>query len=243
MSGGVPSGSENTKAAPPSGDVPASILPPCASTIGAADRQAQSDARLGGLALAARKFFEHRFLAPRRAGRAVIVNDDVDRSRRAAWPRSRCASRAAYIWRRFRAGCTVPVRSGRRRSAPAASRAATAVMTACWLSVRGAGAQCAADDFLQRVPLQVEFDLAALDARHVEQVGHQGAHAQRFLMQRACHVQLVRGQAAAASRASDSDSPTSEVSGVRRSCDRAASSELRRRSDSMLTSASCATSM
>ena len=44
-------------------------------------------------------------------------------------------------------------------------------------------------------------------------------------------------------RASDSDRPTSEVRGVRRSCDSAASRELRSRSDSMFTSAFCATSM
>ena len=47
------------------------------------------------------------------------------------------------------------------------------------------------------------------------------------------------------SRASASDkvseAPTSAVSGVRRSCDSAASSELRKRSDSIETSVSCAT--
>ncbi len=51
------------------------------------------------------------------------------------------------------------------------------------------------------------------------------------------------GASAGLEPASDSDRPTSDVKGVRRSCDKAASSELRKRSDSMLTSAFCATSM
>ena len=42
---------------------------------------------------------------------------------------------------------------------------------------------------------------------------------------------------------SDSARPSNAVSGVRRSCDSVANSELRRRSDSICTSASCATSI
>ncbi|MNR52360.1 hypothetical protein D3C85_1721970 [compost metagenome] len=48
--------------------------------------------------------------------------------------------------------------------------------------------------------------------------------------------------AGSGARASDSAMPISPVSGVRRSCDTAASSELRSCSDSIDTSACCATS-
>lgn len=57
----------------------------------------------------------------------------------------------------------------------------------------------------------------------------------------ACTLSCCAGESAGSLAASDCASPTSDVSGVRRSCDRAASSELRRRSVSMRRSACCAT--
>ncbi len=47
---------------------------------------------------------------------------------------------------------------------------------------RDAGTQCTADDLFEVLPLQVQLDFAALDAGHVEQVGHQVTHPQRFLV-------------------------------------------------------------
>jgi len=50
------------------------------------------------------------------------------------------------------------------------------------------------------------------------------------------------GDSAGLVRVRDSARPTRTVSGVRKSCDSAASNELRKRSDSIRTKASCATS-
>ncbi len=56
---------------------------------------------------------------------------------------------------------------------------------------RAAGAQCAADHFLKRLPLQIQFHFATLDSRHIQQIGHQCAHAQHFTMQRTGQHLLV----------------------------------------------------
>ena len=69
----------------------------------------------------------------------------------------------------------------------------------------------------------------------------QGAHAARLVLNRLRGFQLLPADSGGLVSARDSASPTSTVSGVRKSCDSAASSELRRRSDSIRTSASCAT--
>ena len=86
-----------------------------------------------------------------------------------------------------------------------------------------------------------QLDLAALDPRHVEQIVDERAHPPRLLGDGAARFELRSGQRGRVS-ASDSARPISAASGVRRSCDSAESSELRSRSDSMLTSACCATS-
>ena len=68
------------------------------------------------------------------------------------------------------------------------------------LQLRYARAQGAADDFLQGLPFEVELDFAALDARHVEQVRHQRAHTQRFVVQVLRRLQLDRIELGARAR-------------------------------------------
>ncbi len=52
----------------------------------------------------------------------------------------------------------------------------------------------AADDFLERLPLPAQLDLAALDARHVEQIVDQRAHPPRLVGDRLRGLELRAGQ-------------------------------------------------
>ena len=59
-----------------------------------------------------------------------------------------------------------------------------------------AGFDRAADDLLDRLPFHAQPDLAALDARHVEQIGHHVGHAPRLLAEARGQLQLrVRSSA------------------------------------------------
>ena len=209
---------------------------------GAADRETEAHARDDRFRIAARELVEDRTFAPRRQSRAAILDRDFDHA--AATRRARCGSAfpAACTWSRSRARFT------RTRSISAPSHSDERQVGRQRDLDRASGerglerGERAADELLERLPVLAHVDAAGFEARHLEQVVDELRGAPRLVADRE-RLRLAAGGrgSRASSCASVSDSPTSAVSGVRRSCDSADSTELRSRSDSMSTSVRCAT--
>ena len=190
--------------------------------------------------------------------RASMPAGSPGRYRRRARARTTCRLRVRDAARRSSSG--VPgacisrrSRTGSRRAAPsaphpgaaAADRRAATPAPDVLRQHALAAPQRGADRFFEHRPLPVQLQAAGLQPRHVEQIRDDAASCAALLrgsLRDQFLGRIVGDCGGSRARASIDAKPTIDVSGVRRSCEIADSSELRKRSDSMLTSASCAIS-
>ncbi len=234
------SGSVNTNRAPPR----LAVLGPDAAAMrlddGVADRQAQPDAGHDRFLLPAREAQEQRALLPRRASRAPHPRPRLPARThlRGAHPDGR--ARRRVLGGVFQQVDQHPLDAARRRTSPAAGRPAGPASADARPVSRSS--PCSALPTISSSDCQSWRSFSSPDCRRAISSRLSTRRVVRSAWSRIASARL--GMRATATRPARSVSvsarPTSAVSGVRRSCDSAASSELRRRSDSILISVSCA---
>ena len=213
----------NVKRAPPAGRFAAKMLPPCASTIARLIARPRPTPGVADSRAPRVNFSKIASSWPVGMPGPSSLHASRRARRRAASARDgheRC--RPACTWRRSRAGCRARARSASRRTRPAAGRAAASTSTRCSRERRSrrAAARCRPPPRSAAIARR-SLHLAALDARHVEQVVDERAHAPRLVGDRVRRSRAAAADSGGRVSASDSASPTSAASGVRRSCDSA----------------------
>ena len=161
---------------------------------GAADGQAQPDARCRALLAPALELLEQRFFAPGRDARATVFDDEADLGPTFV---VRCTHRQGRARRRVLRSVLEQVdeHAFHQHGVQVQQRQVIGQVDGNGAAFEHtlAGAQGAADDFFQRLPLQVQRHGAGLQPRHVEQVDHECVHALRRFADGAGHLGLRRG--------------------------------------------------
>ena len=226
------------------------MVPPWASTKPRAmARPSPVPARRRSPACGAIELVEHAGRAPRRDARPLVAHDDLDRARRRAAPRSRCAPPAgeyfAALSRRLNSACSASTKSSDRVGRSGATRRRHAV-----LQDRRGAAQRGRDEVADIDRLALGHDGAGIEPGHVQKIADEAVEA-LGLAQRRAQKLVARRPRRSASRSSCrlASAPMIEASGVRRSCATEVSMAERRRSRSApsrawsMSSARCTRSM